>query len=236
MNTENDQQLDDKQLSALYKHVQHDMPPAHLDETILKAAKKSLRPRPLNPFNHSWRVSAALAAVLVLSVGIVTLMDDVDIHPASEGVPAFIENDRLFDQPEKEMTSPLESAPATISVETQDSDIRQGLIAEKKLKLKQRKQLSKRSSADASRRLIATDRPNIDSIKALRLAGNIPLANKKADLFVRYYFGNELNKVIPEQVTLSTKDWKAIISELKELDRTSIAIKLEKLLMQREQN
>lgn len=64
-------------LSDLYAQGQVDEPPASVDQTILHAAqaavsKKSTR---TGPFSGSWQIPVALAAVLVLAVGITMTLD-----------------------------------------------------------------------------------------------------------------------------------------------------------------
>ncbi len=254
MTNEKDSQLDDPQLSAIYKHTEQDMPPAHLDEVILNAAKQKTKPRPLNPFSYNWRVPASLAAVLIISFGIITFME-IDMRPTSSIAPAFDESDTLFQQPiasiaesvqpQKE-SSALRKKSAKPASESPDREktiarIQQGLTAkqksnERKLQLAQTMDDSATMTlSSAMPRLLSTptEIPDIKSIRILRQAGNKALANKQVDKFIRHYFGNELNKVNPEEVKLSTTDWKAIINELRKLDRESIAIKLEKLLEKR---
>lgn len=85
MNTEHDEQL-----SSLYKQARQEMPPAHLDEAILAAARRETtsKPRPaFSPFPADWRMPAALAAVLVLSFGIVRLMDNEPV--LTDGIESF---------------------------------------------------------------------------------------------------------------------------------------------------
>lgn len=56
------------QLSALYRETPQDGPPARVDARVLAAAGGGARSRP------RWRVPVALAATLVLGIGLVTLM------------------------------------------------------------------------------------------------------------------------------------------------------------------
>ena len=67
----------DARLTALYRAAPPDGPPAALDAAIMAAARREVgaRPRPAGfAFASSWRTSLSIAAVLVLSVSLVTLM------------------------------------------------------------------------------------------------------------------------------------------------------------------
>src|SRR5688572_7834811 len=65
----------DPGLARVYGAAPRDEPPAHLDAAILAAARREVgaRPRPLAAL-RAWRVPLSLAAVVVLSVTLVTLM------------------------------------------------------------------------------------------------------------------------------------------------------------------
>lgn len=67
----------DTQLAALYRAAARDEPSPALDAAIRAAARREVgaRPRPVGPFfSRSWRVPLSLAAVVVLSVSLVTLI------------------------------------------------------------------------------------------------------------------------------------------------------------------
>lgn len=81
---------EDEQLSSLYKQAPQDVPPVHIDEAILAAARRETASRPhpaYSPFSNNWRVPASLAAVLVLSVGLVNLMENEPLLP--DGIEPF---------------------------------------------------------------------------------------------------------------------------------------------------
>lgn len=65
----------DPRLDLLYRDTAHDTPPAHLDAGILAAARREVgaRPRALSALRR-WRVPVSIAAVVVLSVSLVTLV------------------------------------------------------------------------------------------------------------------------------------------------------------------
>jgi hypothetical protein len=67
----------DAELTAIYRAAARDAPPAALDAAILAAARRAVgaRPRPAGfSFGGAWRTSLAIAAVIVLSMSLVTLM------------------------------------------------------------------------------------------------------------------------------------------------------------------
>ena len=102
MITEDNNLPDDKQLSSLYRQTKDELPTTHLDDTILSAAKRETRSfsLPYNPFSNNWHIPASLAAVLVLSFGIVTLMEN-DFIPVDGVSPLALEEGNLFQQPEE---------------------------------------------------------------------------------------------------------------------------------------
>jgi hypothetical protein len=66
----------DPRLERLYREAERSIPPAHLDAAILAAARRDVgaRPLPLTSAARRWRVPVAIAAVVVLSVSLVTLV------------------------------------------------------------------------------------------------------------------------------------------------------------------
>jgi len=66
----------DPVLDRLYRAGASEEPPAHLDAAILAAARREVgaRPQPLSRGLRRWRVPVSLAAVVVLSVSLVTLV------------------------------------------------------------------------------------------------------------------------------------------------------------------
>ena len=95
MSDPRDREFHDEDLSALYQSTRDLEPPAWLDQRILKAAEASVRPSatPAVPqqrhFGHrrrrSWRLSAALAATVVLAVSVVQLARETgEWRPSAE--------------------------------------------------------------------------------------------------------------------------------------------------------
>ncbi len=81
MNTENDNVQNDEQLSGLYRQTTNEQPPQHIDAAILAAARRETDSRPhpaFSPFSSNWRVPVSVAAVLVLTISIVNLIQDDD--------------------------------------------------------------------------------------------------------------------------------------------------------------
>jgi resuscitation-promoting factor RpfA len=68
----------DSALDRLYRAGMHEEPPAHLDAAILAAARREVgaRPRPLSARTRAWRVPVSIAALVVLSVSLVTLVQE----------------------------------------------------------------------------------------------------------------------------------------------------------------
>lgn len=64
----------DPQLAALYRAGTDVQPPAHLDDAIRAAARREVAAGPRRIASRRWAVPVSLAAVLVLSVSVVTMM------------------------------------------------------------------------------------------------------------------------------------------------------------------
>jgi hypothetical protein len=85
----------DKEISALYRDASQEQPPAHLDDAILAAAKREVRagPKPLSPFSTKWTLPFSLAAVIVLSVSVVTLVQKESPNEIASGIASIKEAD-----------------------------------------------------------------------------------------------------------------------------------------------
>jgi hypothetical protein len=78
----------DPTLSRFYRAAAQEKPPAHLDSAILAAARREVRARPRHitlAFLSSWRLPLSLAAVIAVSVSLVTLMVEKTGDPWFEG-------------------------------------------------------------------------------------------------------------------------------------------------------
>jgi len=77
-------------VSRAYRQQVKDEPSAAVDEAIRAAAKREVHsaPRPIvNPFGRHWTVPASLAAMLLLSVGLVIFMsDETGVAPYSSDI------------------------------------------------------------------------------------------------------------------------------------------------------
>lgn len=249
----------DEHLSSLYKETGQDMPAAHIDAGILAAARRETasRPRPAySPFSGSWRIPAALAAVLVLSFGLVNLMDNEPI-PVNGYEPFAMEEAEMM-QPSlqmadtgiiKEEQRTTAESPPVATADFTEPGINQGLLAKQAPEKKRNEQVARKKKQEPL--IGATDQisappakplsvpalaenttpvPGVDAITALRIAGRLQQANQAADAFIRQHFGDELENIDTAQVTLAIADWKKLIAELRKLERKQQANKLEKLI------
>jgi len=68
----------DPRLDRLYREAAREAPPAHLDAPILAAARREAgaRPRSLTSTLRSWHVPISIAAIVVVSVGLVILVSE----------------------------------------------------------------------------------------------------------------------------------------------------------------
>lgn len=99
----------DAKLAALYRAASQDEPPPGLDDAIRAAARRAVASKPRlasSPFSRSWRVPLSIAAVLVLSVSLVTLMrEEAPEMTQSPGAELSLPQSAVERQP-------AESAPA----------------------------------------------------------------------------------------------------------------------------
>jgi hypothetical protein len=105
----------DARLDRLYREAALEEPPAHLDAAILAAARREAgaRPRSLASTLRKWRVPVSIAAVVVLSASLVTLVKEEGGEPllsSPPGVPFALQ----LPQPEaaKEAAHSPYAAPA----------------------------------------------------------------------------------------------------------------------------
>ena len=92
----------DPRLDRVYRAGVREEPPAHLDAVILAAARREVgaRPRALTSRLRAWRVPVSIAAVVVLSVSLVTVVRE-------EGGGKLEQPTAMF-----EYSKPAETAPA----------------------------------------------------------------------------------------------------------------------------
>jgi hypothetical protein len=105
----------DAGLTRLYGEASREQPPAHLDAAILAAARSEVgaRPRPLAAL-RAWRVPVGIAAVVVLSVSLVTVV-------RKEG------GDELYQAAPRDLPKPVEPAPWPSEAPAQKPPIRRAL-------------------------------------------------------------------------------------------------------------
>ena len=95
---------DEENISRLYKQDKEAGPSAHLDHIILSAARDAVEddaaqdrqqankletarsPLVNSPFSGGWRVSASIAAVLVITVILVPLLQQEEMSPTVPGI------------------------------------------------------------------------------------------------------------------------------------------------------
>ena len=91
---------DDDRIKELYRQSATEQPPAHLDDAILAASRKAVSakcpralsrllrsltlPRPAAPFSGRWQLPVSLAAVLIVAVLLVPLLQE---EPHDVGTP-----------------------------------------------------------------------------------------------------------------------------------------------------
>jgi len=66
---------DDDKISDLYRQSASEQPPSHVDEAILAASRKAVSAKPsVAPFSGRWQLPVSLAAVVVVAVLLVPLL------------------------------------------------------------------------------------------------------------------------------------------------------------------
>jgi len=91
-------------LSSLYEHGKREEPPATIDNHILQSARNAVSEKKgagTGPFSGSWQIPAALAAVLILAIGLTVTM---------EKFPGTGQNQVERFAPGSDMSSPVEQA------------------------------------------------------------------------------------------------------------------------------
>lgn len=86
---------DDDKISGIYQQGKEQGPPAHLDDTILKAAREAVEEVPSvgdlsvvkGPFSGGWRATLSIAAVLVITVILVPLIEQEEPVPVAFDAP-----------------------------------------------------------------------------------------------------------------------------------------------------
>jgi hypothetical protein len=97
----------DHGLDRIYRLTGHEDPPARLDAAILAAARREVgaRPRPVSARLRAWRVPVSVAALVVLSVSMVTLVREEGGEHLMKASPETI-------PPTPPVTQPVQPVPA----------------------------------------------------------------------------------------------------------------------------
>lgn len=82
---------DDNKISELYQHTKKQKPPMHLDDAILNMAKDAVQAdngasKVKGPFSGGWPISVSIAAVLVITVILVPLLQQEEFSPAEKNI------------------------------------------------------------------------------------------------------------------------------------------------------
>jgi len=189
MNTENNNLPEDKQLSSLYKQAKQDMPPAHIDDAILAASKRktSRYSLPYAPFSNNWRIPASLAAVLVLSFGVVTLMED-ELSPVDGIMPLAIEDTELVQTPEQSkqaqganklakapMKARAKRSPPQAAMISESADVEQEQLSFQNKEIKRKEQLVRKKQQ-------ASQRARSDILEQPSFAAAMPLRSPSTNI------------------------------------------------------
>jgi hypothetical protein len=111
----------DPRLDLLYRDTPRDAPPPHLDAAILAAARREVgaRPRPLSAQFRRWRVPVSIAAVVVLSMSLVTLVKeeggDTLLRDAPTPIPLPAQTEELSATPAGDRQRAPAAAPEVFS-------------------------------------------------------------------------------------------------------------------------
>ncbi|MFQ5995502.1 MAG: hypothetical protein ACE5K1_10450 [Acidiferrobacterales bacterium] len=89
-------------LSRVYKEAAHERPSASMDETVLARARHEVEHSPpvaRSPFARNWMIPASLAAVIVLTVGLVTFLFEEGGVPLDAEAPKPARDSALEEVP-----------------------------------------------------------------------------------------------------------------------------------------
>lgn len=122
----------DSRLARLYRETAREEPQARLDEAIRAAARREVGAGPQSlgvPFLRSWRLPVSIAAVVVLSVSVVTLMmkegGERPDEPAGTAPKAVSEKAAETTGPATAPSKPVEPTPPETAPAAQASSARQ---------------------------------------------------------------------------------------------------------------
>lgn len=106
MNTE---EQHNAKLSQIYQADKDELPPASLDAAIIAAAKREVdaKPRAIAPFSSRWTVPVSIAAAVVLTVSLVTLVPHDIMSPVD---PVNLEDTQDYLAPKKQQDTETKEA------------------------------------------------------------------------------------------------------------------------------
>lgn len=192
---------EDKQLSSLYKQTEQEMPAPHVDDAILSAAKRETKKYslPFNPFSNDWHIPVSLVAVLVLSFGIVSLMEN-DLTSVDGVPPLSVSETELFQAPLEtidesglaEEASPISTpgtlakvpkkthakpaprqlaakSPQILEKDTNNIELKQGLLSLRNREIKRDEQLARKKKQQSQK-------ASADNSDRISLAAAMPLS------------------------------------------------------------
>ena len=165
----------DDNLSVLYNAIEKVQPPSFLDKSILAAAQKESQARPhknTSPFGNQWRVPLSMAAVVVLSVSLVTLMQREEPYEfdLERAVPMARDVPHKTVVPSESIST--QSRERSVIVEKEEKST--NLIAEPLL-LKEKRKLAR---DDEMNEEIDVERMELDAEHPIMSEEEMPLAPK----------------------------------------------------------
>jgi hypothetical protein len=149
---------DEEKISGIYQQGKEQGPPAHLDSTILRAAHDAVElspsadkhPAVKSPFSGSWPATVSIAAVLIITVILVPLIEQQEPAPTTFNKPSgereqTLKKNLLQETAARENVLPgNEKAKKRVMLNTPEQLEKQ---AEKRVELKQYRSLSETDSA-----------------------------------------------------------------------------------------
>lgn len=191
---------EDEQLSSLYKQAEQEQPAPHIDDAILSAAKRETKKYslPFNPFSNDWHIPVSLAAVLVLSFGIVTLMEN-DLTSVDGVPPLSVSETELFQAPlettaeeaisistpsalakapmkthaKPALRKPAAKDPLALEKDTTNIEIKQGILSLRNHDIKRDEQLARKKKQQSQT-------ASAETTDRISLAAAMPLSTPSA--------------------------------------------------------
>ncbi|MFV1998336.1 MAG: hypothetical protein ACC641_10035 [Acidiferrobacterales bacterium] len=176
----------DSGLSRTYRQQTKEEPSNAMDETLRTAARRELGAGPrhiINPFGRHWAVPASLAAVFLLSIGLVMFLSD-------ETGLSNLQNEVAEDSLTGREITPSVGAPSYDSVAPAST-------AGPADRLQRRKQVTKKQPAPSSQPVDSRKRTETDELKPMKLKSRV-----KQD--AQGFTSDEVKPKKPEEKTSDT--------------------------------